>query len=151
MEDNQTVTKTVDDLSPPAAGDDRTIAIVAPQWLQDGLAVVIKSIPHLQLIACTGSVQILLLLDLKHAPDLVVLTLDKPDIKASDQIKQVKFIYPYARCLVLIQEPAHSTSVHAAGADETLLQGASAEQFCMAVRRLIQRHPLGGSGKLQDA
>ena len=115
----------------------RTIAIVAPQWLQDGLAVVIKTMPHLRLIACTGSVQILLLLDLKPAPDLVVLAVDKPDVTASNPIKQVKFLYPQARCLVLIQEPAQSASIRAAGADETLLQGASAEQFCMAVSRLV--------------
>ena len=138
MENNQPLTITIDDQSSPVAGDGRTIAIIAPQWLQDGLAVVIKTIPRLQLIACTGSVQIFLLLDLNHAPDLVVLTVDTPDVKASNQIKQVKFIYPHARCLVLIQEPAQTASLRAAGADETLMQGASAEQVCLAVNRLLK-------------
>ena len=93
----------------------------------------------MRLVACTGSVQSLLLIDLERAPDLVVLAVDAPDVKASNQIRQVKFVYPHARYLVLIQELAQSASARVAGADETLLQGASAEQFCAAVSRLIGR------------
>ena len=126
-----------------AAQEDRSVAIVAPQWLQDGLAVVIKSIPNLHLVACTGSINTLLLIDLEHSPDLVVLTLDIPDTKANHPIRQVKFVYPQARCLALIQEVEQSASARAAGADETLLQGASADKFCAAVRRLILRDEMG--------
>jgi DNA-binding NarL/FixJ family response regulator len=125
-----------------AVQEDRTVAIVAPQWLQDGLAVVIKSIPHLQLVACTGSINTLLLIDLERSPDLVVLTLDIPDTRDNHPIRQIKFVYPQARCLALIQEVEQSASAHAAGADETLLQGVSAEQFCLTVRRLVFRDPL---------
>jgi len=125
-----------------AAQEDRSVAIVAPQWLQDGLAVVIKSIPNLHLVACTGSINTLLLIDLEHSPDLVVLTLDIPDTKANHPIRQVKFVYPQARCLALIQEVEQSASARAAGADDMLLQGVSAEQFCLAVRRLVFRDPL---------
>jgi len=124
--------------SRPDSLGDRTVAIVAPQWLQDGLAVVIKSIPGVRLVACTGSIHILLSLDLERAPDLVVLAVEAPETKASDQIRQVKFVYPCTRLVVLIQEPAQSASAHAAGADETLLQGVSAEQFCTAVSRFVK-------------
>lgn len=117
---------------------DRTVAIVAPQWLQDGLAVVSKSIPGVRLAACTSSIHILLSLDLDRAPDLVLLTVDAPDIKAGDQIRQVRFVYPRAHLVVLIQDPAQSTSARAAGADETLLQGSSAEQFCVAISRFVK-------------
>jgi DNA-binding NarL/FixJ family response regulator len=141
MEDNQPLTKIVDDRPPPAACDGRTIAIVAPQWLQDGLAVVIKTIPRLQLVACTGSINTLLLIDLERSPDLVVFTVDESHAKAYNPIRQIKFVYPQARCLVLIQEPAQNANALLAGADVTLLQGASAEQFCVAVRALIQRDP----------
>jgi DNA-binding NarL/FixJ family response regulator len=136
--------------SHPVSAQDRTVAIVAPQWLQDGLAVVIKSIPGLQLVACTGSINTLFLLDLEHAPDLVVFTLDTPDSKASIPIRQIKFIYPQARCLALIQNPAQSDSALATGADETLLQGASAEQFCAAVRRQTARGQIESGGNQQD-
>ena len=124
--------------SRPDSLGDRTVAIVAPQWLQDGLAVVIKSIPGVRLVACTGSIHILLSLDLERAPDLVVLAVEAPETKASDQIRQVKFVYPCTRLVVLIQEPAQSASAHAAGADETLLQGVSGEQFCTAVSRFVK-------------
>ena len=127
----------------PDADDDHTVAIVAPQWLQDGLAVVIKTIPRLQLVACTGSLNTLLLLDLERSPDLVVLTLDAPDANANNPIRQIKFIYPNAHCLALIQEPAQDAGALQAGADETLLQGASADKFCAAVRRLILRDEVG--------
>ena len=122
-----------------SAQEDRTVAIVAPQWLQNGLAVVIKSIPNLQLVACTGSINTLLLIDLERSPDLVVLTLDIPETKDNHPIRQVKLVYPQARCLALIQEVEQSANARAAGADETLLQGGSAEQFCLAIRRLVFR------------
>ena len=131
---------TPDNQSPSIGRDRYAVAIVAPQWLQDGLAVVIKTIPRLQLVACTGSIHVLLSLDLEHAPELVVLAVDLQVAKARDQIRQVKFIYPRARYLALIQEPAQNTDVRAAGADETLLQGASAEQFCVVVSRLINQN-----------
>ena len=120
------------------AHGDRAIAIVAPQWLQDGLAVVIKTIPGVLLVACTGSIHILLSLDLERAPDVVVLAVDAPETKASDQIRQVKFVYPRTRLVVLIQEPAQSAKARAVGADETLLQGVSAEQFCTAISRIVK-------------
>jgi DNA-binding NarL/FixJ family response regulator len=120
------------------AHGDRAVAIVAPQWLQDGLAVVIKTIPGVLLVACTGSIHILLSLDLERAPDVVVLAVDAPETKASDQIRQVKFVYPRTRLVVLIQEPAQSVKARAAGADETLLQGVSAERFCTAISRIVK-------------
>ena len=111
--------------------------------MQEGLAVVIKTIPRVLLVACTGSIPTLLSLDLGRAPDLVVLAVDAQAVKAGDQIRQVKFVYPQARYLVLIQEPAQSASVRTAGADETLLQGVSAEQFCAAIDRLVNCDEVG--------
>ena len=143
MEDIQTLAKTPDHQSPPVVNEERTVAIVAPQWLQDGLAVVIKTIPHLQLVACTGSINTLLLLDLERSPDLVVLAIDAPYTKDRNPIRQVKFVHPHARYLVLIQEPTQSAGAHGDGADETLLQGASAEQFCEAVSRLVRHNQVG--------
>ena len=143
MKDDQPLAITYDNQSPAVDRDGHAVAIVAPQWLQDGLAVVIKTIPRLQLVACTGSIHVLLSLDLEHAPELVVLAVDLQVAKARDQIRQVKFIYPRARYLALIQEPAQNTDVRAAGADETLLQGASAEQFCAVVNRLIRGDEMG--------
>ena len=138
MADKQPLAKTLEHLPFTNAHVDRAVAVVAPQWLQDGLAVVIKTIPGVLLVACTGSIHILLSLDLEHAPDVVVLTVDALEIKASDQIRQVKFVYPRTRLVVLIQEPAQSTSARAAGADETLLQGVSAEQFCTVISSFVK-------------
>ena len=143
MENNQPLANTAISPSPPGARKHCAVAIVAPQWLQEGLAVVIKTIPRVLLVACTGSIPTLLSLDLERAPDLVVLAVDAQAVKAGDQIRQVKFVYPQARYLVLIQEPAQSASVRTAGADETLLQGASAEQFCAAIDRLVNCDEVG--------
>jgi DNA-binding NarL/FixJ family response regulator len=143
LKDDQPLVITTDNQSPSVDRDRHLVAIVAPQWLQDGLAVVIKTIPRLQLVACTGSIHIFLSLDLEHAPELVVLAVDAQVVKARDQIRQVKFIYPRARYLVLIQEPTQNADILSAGADETLLQGASAQQFCAAVSRLIWGDKMG--------
>lgn len=137
MKDDQSLATTPDSQSPSFGRGGHAVAIVAPQWLQDGLAVVIKSIPYLQLVACTGSINTLLLIDLKRPPDLVVLTIDTPDTRDNHAIRQIKFVYPQARCLALIQEVEQSSSARAAGADDMLLQGVSAEQFCLAVRQLV--------------
>jgi hypothetical protein len=128
------------------AHEKRTVAVVAPQWLQDGLAVVIKAISNVQLVVCTGSIHTLLLLDLERSPDLVILALDESDLKERSPIRQIKFAYPQARCLVLIQDPAQGSVVLANGADETLLQGASAEQFSQAIRRQIPGRQADNSG-----
>lgn len=125
--------------SPPPAAERCAVAIVAPEWLQDGLAVLAKTIPRVRLVACTSSISVLLLLEFEHAPDVFVLSVDPSKGKATNQIRQVKFVYPRARYLVLIQEPVQSAVAHAAGADETLLQGASAEQFFAAIGRLVAR------------
>jgi DNA-binding NarL/FixJ family response regulator len=138
MADKKPLAKIPERLPIADAHMDRAVAIVAPQWLQDGLAVVIKAIPGVLLVACTGSIYILLTLDLERAPDLVVLAVEAPEIKAGDQIRQVRFVYPHTHLVVLIQEPAQSASAHAAGADETLLQGVSAEQFCTAISRFVR-------------
>ncbi len=116
---------------------DFTVAIVAPQWLQDGLAVVVKTIPHFHLAACTGSIPILLSLDLAREPDVIILAVDAPHAKASDQVRHLRFVYPHARYLVLVQEEAQTDTMRAAGADAILLQGASAEQFASEISRLI--------------
>lgn len=138
MEDKPPLTITSNQQFSSVEHANHVVVIVAPQWLQDGLAVVIKSIPGVRLVACTSTIHILLSLDLDRPPDLVVLAVDAQNAKAKDQFRQVKFGYHHARCLALIQESAQSASVRAAGADETLLQGASAEQFCAAVRRLLK-------------
>lgn len=118
--------------------DDYTVAIVAPPWLQGGLAVVVKSIPQVRLVACTGSVPTFLLLDLAREPDVIILAVDAPQAKASDQVRPVRFVYPHARYLVLVQETAQFDSARAAGADAILLQGASAEQFTAEIKCLVE-------------
>ena len=129
---------------------DRSIAIVAPQWLQDGLAVVITTIPRLHLVACNGSINTLLLLDLKCSPDLVVLTVDSSESKDRNPIRQAKLVYPHAHYLALIQDSAYHTRALAEGADETLLQGASADQLCVTINRLVQFDQDGSQEKKQD-
>jgi len=139
MKDHQPLAVTAYFQSIPSAQQGNAVAIVVPTWLQNGLAVVIKAIPGTRLVACTGSVQSLLLIDLDRAPNVIVLSLEGPDSKAIDQIRQVQFVYPHSRYLVLLQQPAQSAAARAAGANETLLQGASAEQVCAAVSRLLGR------------
>jgi DNA-binding NarL/FixJ family response regulator len=124
--------------SSPSDVSDYMVAIVAPAWLQGGLAVVVKSIPQVRLVACTGSVPIFLLLDLAREPDVIILAVEVPQAHASDQVRPVRFVYPHVRYLVLVQETAQFDSVRAAGADAILLQGASAEQFASEIRHLLE-------------
>jgi len=136
--DNKIVSVMSQAPSSPSDVSDYMVAIVAPAWLQGGLAVVVKSIPQVRLVACTGSVPIFLLLDLAREPDVIILAVEVPQAHASDQVRPVRFVYPHVRYLVLVQETAQFDSVRAAGADAILLQGASAEQFASEIRHLLE-------------
>lgn len=99
------------------------VAAVVPVWLQDALAVLLKSEQDVKLIACTATVQTLLLLSLEQAPDLVILEADDRDERASDLVRQIKAIWPASRCLVLVEHNRQRGLMQSAGADEVLLKG----------------------------
>ena len=112
-----------------------TIAAVVPVWLQDALAVLLKSEQDVRLVACTATVQTLLLLSLEQAPDLVLLKTDEHDQRATDQVRQIKAIWPASRCLVLVEHNRQGGLLRAAGADEILLTGSPAPQLLASIRQ----------------
>jgi DNA-binding NarL/FixJ family response regulator len=115
-----------------------TIAAVVPVWLQDALAVLLKSEQDVRLVACTATVQTLLLLSLEQAPDLVLLKTDEHDQRATDQVRQIKAVWPASQCLALVEHNGQGGLVRAVGADEVLPSGASAQQLLASIR---QRQP----------
>ena len=111
------------------------VAAVVPVWLQDALAVLLKSEPTVRLIACTATVQTLLLLSLEEIPDLVLLDAAEQDEDTSHQIRQIKAVWPTSRCLVLVEDNRQRTPIQAAGADEILLKGATPQQLLTHIRQ----------------
>jgi DNA-binding NarL/FixJ family response regulator len=115
-----------------------TIAAVVPVWLQDALAVLLKSDQSVRLVACTATIQTMLLLSLGRSPDVVLLDAAEQDEKASSQVRQIKTVWPDSRCIVLVEHGGQQSLMQASGADEVLLKGASSEQLFTVIHRVAQ-------------
>ncbi len=116
-----------------------TVAAVVPVWLQDALAVLLKSEQDVKLIACTATVQTLLLLSLDQVPDLTIFQVVEPDEKACDQIRQIKAVWPASRCLVMVEHSSQQGSIRAAGADEVVLRGIPPQKLLTSIRQTARK------------
>ena len=128
------MTRQQDDLSEVERST--TIAAVVPVWLQDALAVLLKSDRSVRLVACTATIQTMLLLSLDRSPDVVLLDADEQDEKASSQVRQIKTVWPDSRCIVLVERGNQQSLVQASGADEVLLKGITPNQLFTAIHRV---------------
>ncbi len=114
------------------------VAAVVPDWLQAALAVLLRAESDLKLVACTANVQTLLLLALEESPDLVLLDANGHESRATDQVRRIKATWPQARLIVLAKDSRQGASVEEAGADATLLKGASAKRLVSAIHQTLQ-------------
>ena len=112
-----------------------TVAAVVPIWLQDALAVLLKSEEEIKLVACTATVQTLLLLALERTPSLVILAADERDEQAANQVRQIKAVWPASRCLVLVEQNRQRSLMRSAGADEVLLKGIPPQQLLTSIHQ----------------
>jgi DNA-binding NarL/FixJ family response regulator len=112
-----------------------TVAAVVPVWLQDALAVLLKSEEDIKLVACTATVQTLLLLALERTPSLVILVADERDEQAAHQVRQIKAVWPASRCLVLVEQNRQRSLMRSAGADEVLLKGVLPQQLLTSIHQ----------------
>jgi DNA-binding NarL/FixJ family response regulator len=103
------------------------------------LAVLLKSEQDVKLIACTATVQTLLLLSLDQVPDLTILQVVEPDEKACDQIRQIKAVWPASRCLVMVEHSRQRGSMRAAGADEVVLRGIPPQKLLTSIRQTARK------------
>lgn len=116
-----------------------TIAAIVPVWLQDALAVLFKSDQSVRLVACTASIQTMLLLSLDPSPHLVLLDADERDEQASDQVKQIRAVWPDVYCIALVARGGQQRTMQAAGADEVLLKGTTPKQLLALIHQLAQK------------
>jgi DNA-binding NarL/FixJ family response regulator len=97
------------------------VAVVAPVWFQEPLAVLLQAAPGTGLWAYGSSVEELLALPMKEWPDLVLLYAS--DLHSANQVRQVRVAWPTTYCVALIRQPQQQRAVIEAGADAVLLQG----------------------------
>ena len=116
-----------------------TIAAIVPVWLQDSLAVLVKSDQSLRLVACTATIQTMLLLSLDHSPNVVLLDTDERDEQASDQVKQIRAVWPDSHCIALVSRRDQQSLIKVAGADEVLLKGTPPKQLLAMIHQLRQK------------
>lgn len=113
-----------------------TIAAIVPVWLQDALAVLLKSDQSVRLVACTATIQTMLLLSLERLPDVVLLDVDERDEQASDQVRQIRAVWPESRCIALVAHGGQRSLVQTAGADEVLLKGTPPKRLLTMIHQL---------------
>jgi DNA-binding NarL/FixJ family response regulator len=70
----------------------------------------------------------------RQQPDIVLVYTDSRDDEASDQVRHLKTTWPLARCIALVEHARQRNPILQAGADDVLLQGASAKQLLEIIR-----------------
>ena len=106
-----------------------TIALVAPEWLQDALEVLLEGSSDLELIASSTDVDSLVLLTLPTNPDLVLLDTAIAEEAAIKEVQQIRVHWPHVTCVALVDRSAQMGPVKEAGADLTVLKGSSAQRL----------------------
>jgi DNA-binding NarL/FixJ family response regulator len=115
-------------------GQQTSIVAVAPHWLHGPLAVLLQASQEASLSASAVTVRDLLKKGIRQQPDIVLVYTDSRDDEASDQVRHLKTIWPLARCIALVEHARQRTPILQAGADDVLLQGASARQLLEIIR-----------------
>ena len=101
--------------------------------------MLLKSDQSVRLVACTATIQTMVLLSLDKTPDLVLLDVDERDELASDQVRQIRAVWPDARCIALVDRGGQQSVMHAAGADEVLLKGTLSKQLLTVIHRVARQ------------
>ena len=109
----------------------KTIAVVAPAWFQEPLAVLFHAAPGTRLWAYGSTVEDLLSLPMQEEPDLVLLY--GSDMHPGSQVKRLKAGWPTAQCVALIRDRQQQRAVLEAGADLVLLQGVAPGRLLAAI------------------
>lgn len=116
-----------------------TVAAIVPVWLQDALAVLLKSDQSVSLIACTATIQTMLLLSLDQSPNVVVLDVDDRNEQASDQVRQIRAVWPDSGCIALVARGGQQSLMQAAGAEGVLLKGSPPKQLLTMIHQMGQK------------
>lgn len=115
-------------------GQQTSIVAVAPRWLHGPLAVLLQASQEASLSASAVTVRGLLKKGVRQQPDIVLVYADSRYDEASDQVRHLKTAWPLARCIALVEHARQRTPILQAGADDVLLQGASAKQLLEIIR-----------------
>ena len=115
-------------------GQQTSIVAVAPRWLHGPLAVLLQASQEASLSASAVTVRGMLKKGVRQQPDIVLVYADSRDDEASDQVRHLKTAWPLARCIALVEHARQRTPILQAGADDVLLQGASAKQLLEIIR-----------------
>ena len=110
------------------------VAVVAPSWFQEPLAVLLHAAPGTKLWAYGSIVEDLTSLPIVEVPDLVLLYASA--IGPANQVRQVKKAWPTTQCVVLIRERQQQRAVIEAGADLVLLQGVAPGRLLEMIEEL---------------
>jgi DNA-binding NarL/FixJ family response regulator len=123
---NQRITKHIDRQT--------SIVAVVPRWLHGPLEVLLQASQEAILSASAVTVRDLLKKGVSQQPDIVLVYTAGHDDEASNQVQHLKNAWPLARCIALVENARQRSPILQAGADDVLLQGASAKQLLEIIR-----------------
>lgn len=111
-----------------------TLLVSVPGNMQDGLQAMLRSLPHIEVVAvASGSLTAYDLLQ-KHLVDLLVIDANLPRDEVLALLHRVKQNYPQIRCIVLTFTYQEDAEFLASGADVILNRDSSHLQFASAVQ-----------------
>ena len=111
-----------------------TVGIVAPDRLQEPLAVLLQAAPSGILWASATTVAALLALPIAQPPDEVLLYVC--ETQAVDLIQDIKCAWPDVRCIAFVDHTRERIAAEEAGADAVLLQGSAPRRLLETLERL---------------
>lgn len=111
-----------------------TLLVSVPGNMQDGLRAMLRSLPHIEVVAAAGGSLSAYDLLQKRSVDLLVIDANLPQEEVLALLHRVKENYPQIRCIVLTLTYKENAVFLASGADVILNRDSSHLQFASAVQ-----------------
>ncbi len=115
----------------------RGMIVAKPGRIRECVQALLLSIPQVERVELIDDPDQALKLVVKQSSNFVLFGLSLPDIALQAFLRDLKENSPQTQSLVLVENIVQQQLAKVAGADEVLLQGASAEQFIAALERIV--------------
>lgn len=110
------------------------LIVIAPNWLQPSLAILLEAEEGILLLATFKSVGAYLSFGIR--PHVVLLFTEREDHLAPEQVKRVLSAASGTKCIVVVHDFNHREAIEASGASEVLATGAGSKQIIESIRRV---------------
>jgi DNA-binding NarL/FixJ family response regulator len=114
--------------------------IARPGQLREGLQILLKAIPQIELICEVEDISLALALQQHHHPTIALLDCDPYGTSVLNTVQHIKALWPQTCCIALVEHEQEHQAALAAGADVVLVKGVLATTLLTTIERLVCQH-----------